>query len=72
MVDVSKIKVGDRVFEIDADMAGHVQRYVDLVRSVPGELLVEQRLAACAQIERIESSVYRWQGALQATPASVQ
>ncbi len=38
------IKVGDRVFEIDADMAGHVQRYVDLVRSVPGELLVEQRL----------------------------
>ena len=32
------------------------------------QLLVEQRLAACAQIERIESSVYRWQGALQATP----
>ena len=29
------------------------------------QLLVEQRLAACAQIERIESSVYRWQGALQ-------
>lgn len=25
-------------------------------------------LDACAQIERIESSVYRWQGALQATP----
>ena len=32
------------------------------------QLLVEQRLAACAQIERIESSVYHWQGALQATP----
>ena len=29
--------------------------------------MVEQRLAACAQIERIDS-VYRWQGALQATP----
>jgi periplasmic divalent cation tolerance protein len=27
-------------------------------------LLVEQRLAACAQIERIDS-VYHWQGALQ-------
>lgn len=32
------------------------------------QLLVEQRLAACAQIERIESSVYRWQGEVQAAP----
>ena len=29
--------------------------------------LVERRLAACAQIERIES-VYRWQGAVQQEP----
>ena len=29
--------------------------------------MVEQRLAACAQIERIDS-VYRWQGALQQAP----
>jgi periplasmic divalent cation tolerance protein len=29
--------------------------------------LVEQRLAACAQISQIES-VYRWQGALQQEP----
>ncbi len=31
-------------------------------------LMVEQRLAACAQIERIEASVYHWQGALQQEP----
>lgn len=30
-------------------------------------LLVAQRLAACAQIERIDS-VYHWQGALQTEP----
>jgi hypothetical protein len=38
------ISVGERQFTVDAEMAGHVQSYVDLVRSIPGELMVEQRL----------------------------
>lgn len=30
--------------EADEKMLGHVQKYVDLVRSLPGQLLVEQRM----------------------------
>lgn len=43
-----QVNVSDRaVFTVDADMAGHVQTYLDLVRalSVGGELWVERRLA---------------------------
>lgn len=32
-------------FTVDAEMAGYVQQYLDYVRSIPGELLVEQRLS---------------------------
>lgn len=38
------IDVGDRKFEVDEDMAEHVQTYVDIVRSLGGELMVEQRV----------------------------
>lgn len=38
------IDVGDRKFEVDEDMAKHVQTYVDIVRSLGGELMVEQRV----------------------------
>lgn len=31
-------------FEVDADMAEHVQKYVDFVRALGGDLMVEQRL----------------------------
>lgn len=33
-----------RVFMVDADMAEHVQKYLDYVRALGGEVLVEQRL----------------------------
>lgn len=32
-------------FTVDAEMAGFVQQYLDYVRSIPGELMVEQRLS---------------------------
>jgi hypothetical protein len=38
------ITVGERGFAVDAEMAGHVQMYVDYVRSFAGELAVEQAL----------------------------
>lgn len=40
------IKVEDtgREFEVTPDMAGFVQVYLDIVRGIPGELMVEQRL----------------------------
>ena len=38
------IEVGDAKFEVDADMAEHVQTYVNIVRSLGGELFVEQRV----------------------------
>lgn len=34
-----------RQFDVDADMAEHVQKYLDYVRSLGGELLIEQRLS---------------------------
>jgi hypothetical protein len=39
------INVNGKDYEVDADMAGHVQKYVDYVRALPGQLLVEQRLS---------------------------
>lgn len=38
------IDVNGNEFEVDAEMATQVQKYVDLVRSLGGELMVEQRL----------------------------
>lgn len=39
------ITAGDREFAVDAEMAGHVQMYVDYVRGLPGEVkLIEQAL----------------------------
>lgn len=40
------IRVGEREFTVDEDMAGHVQTYVDTVRSMAAghELMVEQRV----------------------------
>lgn len=32
-------------FDVTDDMAGHVQKYLDYVRSIDGELMVEQRLS---------------------------
>lgn len=40
-----EIKADDLTFTVDADMAGHVQSYVDTVRSLGGNLMVEQRLS---------------------------
>lgn len=39
------IKVNDKGWEVTDDMAGHVQKYIDYVRSVGGEPMVEQRLS---------------------------
>lgn len=35
----------ENVFRIDEDMAAHVQRYLDYVRSLGGQLFIEQRLS---------------------------
>ena len=34
-------------FTVDAEMADQVQKYVDLIRAIDGQLLVEQRLPIC-------------------------
>lgn len=39
-----RIAVGHQTFEVDVEMAEAVQIYVDYVRALPGELMVEQRL----------------------------
>lgn len=39
------IQVNGRGWEVTDDMAGHVQKYLDYVRSIDGELMVEQRLS---------------------------
>jgi hypothetical protein len=39
------IQVNGRGWEVTDDMAGHVQKYLDYVRSIGGELMVEQRLS---------------------------
>jgi Holliday junction resolvase len=39
------IKVGSKEWEVTVDMAAQVQKYVDYVRSLKGELMVEQRLS---------------------------
>ncbi|WP_334157895.1 DUF2800 domain-containing protein [Oryzomicrobium sp.] len=36
---------GGKEFAVDAEMAGHVQKYLDYVRAIGGELMVEQRLS---------------------------
>lgn len=38
------IDVNGNEFEVDAEMAAQVQKYVDIVRGLGGELMVEQRL----------------------------
>lgn len=38
------ITAGDNTFTVDADMAGHVQKYVDLVRSLNAETMIEQKV----------------------------
>lgn len=38
------IRVGDDFWEVTAEMADYVQQYVDNVRALPGELMVEQSL----------------------------
>jgi hypothetical protein len=38
------IPVNGKDWEVTTDMAGHVQKYIDQVRGLGGELLVEQRL----------------------------
>ena len=38
------IQVNGKGWEVTEDMAGHVQKYLDYVRAIDGELLVEQRL----------------------------
>ncbi len=38
------IQVNGKGWEVTDDMAGHVQKYIDYVRSIGGECLVEQRL----------------------------
>lgn len=38
------IDVNGTDYEVTADMAGHVQKYLDYVRAIAGELMVEQRL----------------------------
>ncbi len=40
----SVIDVNGKGWEVTADMAAHVQKYIDYVRSIGGELMVEQRL----------------------------
>lgn len=39
------IEAGDRKIEVTEDMAGYVQTYLDYVRGIAGELLIEQRLS---------------------------
>ena len=39
------IEADDYLFEVDADMATNVQTYIDIVRGIPGQLFVEQRLS---------------------------
>lgn len=39
------IEVNGKGWEVTDDMAGHVQKYVDYVRAVGGELMVEQHLS---------------------------
>ena len=39
------IQVNGKGWEVTDDMAGHVQKYIDYVRSIDGELMVEQRLS---------------------------
>ena len=39
------IQVKGKGWEVTDDMAGHVQKYLDYVRSIDGELMVEQRLS---------------------------
>jgi len=39
------IQVNGKGWEVTDDMAGHVQKYLDYVRAVGGELMVEQRLS---------------------------
>lgn len=39
------IPVNGKSYEVDHDMAGFVQKYIDYVRSLGGELMVEQRLS---------------------------
>lgn len=39
------ITVNDKDYTVDADMAEHVQKYIDYVRALGGELMVEQRLS---------------------------
>lgn len=39
------ITVNDKGYTVDADMAEHVQKYIDYVRALGGELMVEQRLS---------------------------
>ena len=41
----STIDVNGNIFTVDDDMAGHVQKYLDYVRALGGELMVEQRLS---------------------------
>lgn len=39
------IQVNGKDYAVDADMAGHVQKYLDYVRAIGGELMAEQRLS---------------------------
>lgn len=39
------IQVNGKDYTVDADMAGHVQKYLDYVHAIGGELIVEQRLS---------------------------
>jgi hypothetical protein len=39
------IQVNGKGWEVTEDMAGHVQKYLDYVRAIDGELMVEQRLS---------------------------
>lgn len=39
------IEVNGKGWEVTDDMAGHVQKYLDYVRAIDGELMVEQRLS---------------------------
>lgn len=39
------IEANGKQYEVDDDMAGHVQTYIDYVRALGGELMIEQRLS---------------------------
>lgn len=45
---IIKVKDTGREFEVTEDMAGHVQKYLNYVRAIDGELMVEQRLSVAA------------------------